>query len=76
MWYYSTKAHIEELMETLDGKQWERELLCSLQEMKDDILKQVSITEELTAANKGNKKSIVEIETGRTGSEQNGAMSY
>ena len=65
VWYYSTKAHIEELMESLDGKQWERELLYALQEMKDDLLKQVSITEDLTASNKGSKKSIIEIETGK-----------
>ena len=64
-WYYSTKAHVEELMECLDGGQWEKELLMALQEMKDDILKQVSITEDLTASNKGGKKSIMEIETGR-----------
>ena len=38
--------------------------MMSLQEMKDDIIKQVNITEELTLANKGSKKSIIEIETG------------
>ena len=32
--------------------------------MKDDILKQMNITEELTNAARGNKKSMLEIETG------------
>ncbi|XP_025083493.1 nucleosome-remodeling factor subunit BPTF-like isoform X4 [Pomacea canaliculata] len=62
VWYYSTKSHVEELMECLEGGEWERELLASLQEMRDDIMKHVAITEELTSTNKGSKKSIIEIE--------------
>lgn len=64
VWYYSTKSHVEELMECLEGGEWERELLASLQEMRDDIMKHVAITEELTSTNKGSKKSIIEIEIG------------
>jgi nucleosome-remodeling factor subunit BPTF len=65
VWYYSSKAAVEELLASLDIEHWETELLSSLGEMKEDIIKQVNITEELTAANKGSKKSIMEIETGQ-----------
>ena len=64
VWYYSTKAHISELMESLEGQQWETDLYSALQELKEDILKQTGITEELTIASKGCKKSVIEIETG------------
>lgn len=64
VWYYSTKAHLDELISTLDGEEWERDLVYNLIEIKDDITKQMRITEELTNNSKGNKKSTLEIESG------------
>ncbi|ESO89131.1 hypothetical protein LOTGIDRAFT_106842 [Lottia gigantea] len=63
-WYYSCKAQLEELLLTLDREFWEKDLVLSIEDMKEDILKQMNITEELTNASKGNKKSVLEIETG------------
>lgn len=66
MWYYSTKSHLDELLDTLDGAEWEKDLFSALQEMRDDIVKQMSITEELTNTNKGSKKSTMENEIGKS----------
>ncbi|XP_067672997.1 nucleosome-remodeling factor subunit BPTF-like [Haliotis asinina] len=63
VWYYSTKAHIDELVEVMDGRDWERDLVSTLHEMRDDISKQMTITEELTNTARGNKKSSIEVET-------------
>ncbi|CAL1541774.1 unnamed protein product, partial [Lymnaea stagnalis] len=59
--YYSTKYQLEELLESLNPI-WEQDLITLINEMKDDIIKQMSYTEELTAAVKGSRKSVLEIE--------------
>ncbi|XP_071108199.1 nucleosome-remodeling factor subunit BPTF-like [Haliotis cracherodii] len=63
VWYYSTKAQIDELLEAMDGRDWERDLVSTLHEMRDDISKQMTITDELTNTARGNKKSTLEVET-------------
>lgn len=63
MRYYSTKCQLEELLESLDPA-WEPDLISFINEMKEDIIKQMSITEELTAASKGSRKSVLEVENG------------
>ncbi|CAG5131375.1 unnamed protein product, partial [Candidula unifasciata] len=59
--YYSTKCQLEELLDSLDPE-WEPDLISFINEMKEDIIKQMSITEELTAASKGSRKSVLEVE--------------
>ncbi|XP_005095843.3 nucleosome-remodeling factor subunit NURF301 [Aplysia californica] len=59
--YYSTKFQLEELLESLDPN-WEGDLISYVNEMKDDILKQMTFTEELTNSSKGSRKSMMEIE--------------
>lgn len=63
-WYYSTQPQFEELLEVLDKNNYERDLYQTLLEFKEDILKHMSITEELTNSHKGNRKSAIEIEIG------------
>ena len=62
-WYYSSKHHLEELMESLDPM-WDADLLAMINEMKEDIIKQMSFTEDLTVAAKGSRKSVLDIENG------------
>ncbi|KAH9489881.1 hypothetical protein Btru_044487 [Bulinus truncatus] len=59
--YYSTKFQLEELIESLNPV-WEQDLITLINEMKDDIIKQMTYTEELTSAVKGSRKSILELE--------------
>ncbi|XP_050394423.2 nucleosome-remodeling factor subunit BPTF [Patella vulgata] len=61
-WYYSTKAQLEELLFVIDCEEWEKDLALAIEEMKEDILKQMNITEELTNTARGNKKSFLELE--------------
>lgn len=68
VWYYSTQIQFEELLEVLDKNNYEKDLVITLQEFKEDILKHMSITEELTNSHKGNRKSAIEIETGLSSS--------
>ncbi|XP_033751700.1 nucleosome-remodeling factor subunit BPTF-like [Pecten maximus] len=62
VWYYSTKGQIDELLEMLDAEGWEKDLVNAINEFKEDILKQMAITHELTMLHKGNKKSALELE--------------
>ena len=64
VWYYSTEAQLEELLETLDKEKWEEELVRNIEDMKEEILRQMTITEQLTAEHKSGKKSMLEIENG------------
>ena len=50
-------------MDTLDPE-YEGDLLTYINEMKDDILKQMTYTEDLTNAVKGSRKTMLEIENG------------
>lgn len=61
-WYYSSKVQLEELLETLDNDEWEADLVDAINEIKDDILRHMNLTEDLTNTAKGNKKSVLEIE--------------
>ncbi|GFN96955.1 nucleosome-remodeling factor subunit bptf-like [Plakobranchus ocellatus] len=60
-WYYSSKNQLEELLESLDA-QWDTDLISMIYEIKEDIIKQMSFTEDLTVAAKGNRKSVLDIE--------------
>ncbi|XP_061191322.1 nucleosome-remodeling factor subunit BPTF-like isoform X2 [Saccostrea echinata] len=65
VWYYSTKPQFDELLEVLDKNNYEKDLVMTLLEFKEDVLKHMSITEELTNSHKGNRKSALEIEIGQ-----------
>ncbi|KAK3089173.1 hypothetical protein FSP39_001446 [Pinctada imbricata] len=61
-WYYSNKSQLDELFEVLDRSDLERDLFMTLNDFKEDVVKQMQVTEELTNAHKGNRKSVLEIE--------------
>ncbi|XP_037046022.1 nucleosome-remodeling factor subunit NURF301 isoform X4 [Bradysia coprophila] len=61
-WYYSSVAQFELLMSKLDEKDMELSLCRELSDFKDEIVRQMKITEKMTEQHKGNKKSYLEIE--------------
>ncbi|CAL1273148.1 unnamed protein product [Larinioides sclopetarius] len=61
-YYYTTKLQFQELMEVLDANDLEYDLYRVLEDMKEEIIRQMDITEKLTNSAKGNKKSYLEIE--------------
>ncbi|VDI43251.1 nucleosome-remodeling factor subunit BPTF [Mytilus galloprovincialis] len=62
VWYYSTKYQIDELLEVLDKNKYERDLVMFINEMRDEMVRQMMITEELTNASKGTRKSAIDME--------------
>lgn len=67
IWYYSTKAQLEELMERLDKEYWETDLHSTLAEMKEEVQAHMAITEDLTNKARGNNKAYLTAVNG-TGS--------
>jgi nucleosome-remodeling factor subunit BPTF len=68
-WYYSSEAQFEQVVNRLDPEELEKQLCKEIQEYKDEIIKQMQLTETLTNENKGNKKSYLEIENERIAKE-------
>ena len=55
---------LDELVSTLDADHWERDLVRAIHEVKDDIVRQMALTEELTRELKGHKKAVLDMEAG------------
>lgn len=53
------------MLESLDKDKWEADLVLGLYEMKEEILKHMTVTVDLTNEGRGTKKSAIEIEIGR-----------
>lgn len=64
IWYYSTKAQLEELMEFLDKEYWEMDLHATLEEMKEEVQAHMDITEDLTNKARGNNKAYLTAANG------------
>lgn len=62
MWYYTTSHQLQKLLEGLDANEMEAPLVRELLEMKQEILRQMEVTENLTEQAKGNRKSYLEVE--------------
>lgn len=62
VWYYSTPLQLEELMYCLDRNEMEVALYRELSDYKDEIVRQMELTESITNQFKGNKKSYLEVE--------------
>lgn len=62
VWYYSSVGKFELLLSAIDGEDLEVRLYSQLMEQKDEILRQLKITETLTNEHKHNKKSYIEME--------------
>jgi nucleosome-remodeling factor subunit BPTF len=65
VWYYSTSLQLEELMLTLDQNEMEVALYRELSDYKDEIVRQMELTESITNQFKGNKKSYLEVENSK-----------
>ncbi|XP_022917774.2 nucleosome-remodeling factor subunit NURF301 isoform X2 [Onthophagus taurus] len=61
VWYYSTKLQVEELLKVLDGNDMEAQLVREILDIKEELFRQMEITEKLTNQCKGNKKSYLEV---------------
>ncbi|XP_033322004.1 nucleosome-remodeling factor subunit NURF301 E(bx) isoform X1 [Megalopta genalis] len=62
VWYYSTPLQLDELLLTLDRTEMEVALYRELSDYKDEIVRQMELTESITNQFKGNKKSYLEVE--------------
>ncbi|XP_018403305.1 PREDICTED: nucleosome-remodeling factor subunit NURF301-like isoform X2 [Cyphomyrmex costatus] len=62
VWYYSTLLQLEELMLALDQNELEVALYRELSDYKEEIVRQMELTETITNQFKGNKKSYLETE--------------
>lgn len=65
VWYYSTVDQFEQLMTRLDADDMELSLCRELADLKDEIVRQMEITETLTNENKGSKRSYLEVENAK-----------
>uniref|UniRef100_A0A2M4CMW7 Putative nucleosome remodeling factor subunit n=1 Tax=Anopheles darlingi TaxID=43151 RepID=A0A2M4CMW7_ANODA len=66
VWYYSTVKQFELLMSKLDENEFEVDLYEQLNEnYRDEILRQMTLTETITNQQKGNKKSYIEVDNQR-----------
>lgn len=65
VWYYTTVLQFEELLKMLDANDMESVLCRELQEYKDEIIRQMELTEKLTNQFKGNKKTYLDSENGK-----------
>nr|CAH7737126.1 unnamed protein product [Callosobruchus chinensis] len=62
IWYYTTTLQFDELLKLLDSKDLESALCRELQDYKDEITRQMELTEKLTNQYKGNKKTYLDAE--------------
>lgn len=62
VWYYTTPQQFQELLNVLDADEMETPLVRELLEMRQEITRQMEITERLTNQAKGNRKSYLEVE--------------
>ncbi|KAK0170901.1 hypothetical protein PV328_008686 [Microctonus aethiopoides] len=62
VWYYSTSLQFEELMNCLDKTEMEVALYRELSDYKDEIIRQMDLTEAITNQYRGNKRSYLEVE--------------
>lgn len=62
LWYYTTKPQLQELLEVLDPQDLEADLCRTIEDLKEDITRQMELTEKLTNLARGNKKSYLDVE--------------
>lgn len=65
IWYYTTTVQLQALLKVLDANDMEAALCRELNEYKEEIVRQMELTEKLTNQYKGNKKSYLEVENGK-----------
>ena len=65
VWYYSSRYQLDELLEVLDSEKWEADLVAAIYEFRDEVIRQMDITELLTSELRGSKKALLDIEKGK-----------
>lgn len=68
-WYYSTEIQLESVLKILDPEFFEKQLCKEIDDCKDEIVKQMKLTESLTNELKGNKKSYFEVQNAKLSKE-------
>ncbi|EDW92692.2 uncharacterized protein Dyak_GE21036, isoform E [Drosophila yakuba] len=61
-WYYSTTSKFKLLLNRLDAEELETRLHSQITERRDEIERQMKLTETLTNEHKHSKRSVIEIE--------------
>ncbi|XP_039149359.1 nucleosome-remodeling factor subunit NURF301 isoform X2 [Drosophila simulans] len=61
-WYYSTTSKLKLLLSRLDAEELETRLHSQITERRDEIERQMKLTETLTNEHKHTKRSVIEIE--------------
>lgn len=65
VWYYSTRLQVEELLHRLDGENYEKTLVENILYHKEEIYRQMLITEAVThKVNTNHRKTYLEAENG------------
>ncbi|KAK8737064.1 hypothetical protein OTU49_004783, partial [Cherax quadricarinatus] len=62
IWYYSTRAQLEEVMSLLDAADLEEELCHALQDVISELKRHMSLTEMVTEENQGSRKSCLQVQ--------------
>ncbi|XP_022247065.1 LOW QUALITY PROTEIN: nucleosome-remodeling factor subunit BPTF-like [Limulus polyphemus] len=62
VFYYSTKPQIEELLNVLDPNDFEADLCRTIKDLQEEMIRQMDVTEKLTNAAKGSRKSYFDVE--------------
>lgn len=70
VWYYSTPAQLDELLDTMDKSNMELALCREISDFKDEIIRQMELTEKITNQQKGNKKSYLDLENAALAKQQ------
>lgn len=65
IWYYTSTTQLEELMSVLDQNGMESQLYRELSDYKEEITRQMELTDKITMQVKGNRKSYLEVENGK-----------
>jgi len=64
VWYYSTSSQLQELLLVLDADNYERDLVQVFVEMREEIDRQMQLTEQLTKAVQAGRKSVIDVLNG------------
>ncbi|KAK7791905.1 hypothetical protein R5R35_005426 [Gryllus longicercus] len=70
VWYYSTPSQMEELLECMDRNHMELALYREISDFRDEIIRQMELTEKITNQHKGNKKSYLDLENAALAKQQ------
>ncbi|CRK99537.1 CLUMA_CG012856, isoform A [Clunio marinus] len=69
VWYFTTMKQFENVIKKLDSNFFEKQLCKIMEEYKEEIVRQMKLTETLTDSLKGNKKSYLEVEHEKLGKD-------